>query len=119
MKSIVELIADIPTNAVLRLQAQALEKKVIELETENARLVKRVGELERQALSSARSDDFVEHRAALFKRKPGGGYSEQPYCFSCKKPMSSHMGILPYSCMCGYHADFCGHDLQRVMRDLP
>jgi hypothetical protein len=118
MKSIVELIADIPTNAVLRLQAQALEKKVGELETENSRLVKRVAELERQILSSASATEFVEHRGALFKRKPGGGYSDQPYCFVCKKPLSSHMGMLPYSCMCGYSADFTGGDLRDVMRGL-
>jgi hypothetical protein len=118
MKSIVELIADIPTNAVLRLRAQALEKKIGELETENARLVKRVAELERQVLSSTSATEFVEHRGALFKRKIGGGYSDQPYCFVCKKPLSSHMGMLPFICFCGYSVGFSGAELRDVMRDL-
>jgi len=119
MKSIVELIADIPTNAVLRLQAQALEKKVGELQAENARLVKRVAELEAQVLAGVRADDFVEHRGAFFKRKQGGGYSDQPYCFVCKKPMSSHLSMMPFECVCGYSVGFSGAQLSDVMRDLP
>ena len=118
MKSIVELIADIPTNAVLRLRAQALEKKVGELEAENAKLVKRVADLERQVLSSASHTEFVEHRGALFKRKQGGGYSDQPYCFVCKKPMSSHLDMLPFICFCGYSVGFSDADLRDVMRGL-
>src|ERR1039458_4550468 len=116
MLSILDLIADIPTNAVLRLRAQALEKKVGELEAEISRLVKRIGELDRQISANAGSDQFVEHRGVLFKRKPGGGYVEQPYCFVCRKPMSSHMGLMAYGCMCGYFADFTGSQLAEVMR---
>jgi hypothetical protein len=103
---------------LIRDQMQALEKKVADLQTENAALVERNGELERQVLASARSEEFVEHRGALFKRRPGGGYSEQPYCFVCRKPMSSHVGIGNYHCMCGYTADFTGDDLPTVMRGL-
>jgi hypothetical protein len=37
----------------------------------------------------------VEKRGALFKRNPGGGYIERPYCVARKKPMNSHMRVLP------------------------
>jgi hypothetical protein len=124
--SITEFLAGIPVNAVLRERIAALiedkerlTKRVIELEQENARLVKQAGESKHQILAASSADQFVEHRSALFKRKPGGGYSETPYCFDCKRPMSSHMGMLPYVCKCGYAADFTGHQLRDVMRGLP
>ncbi len=120
MKSILELIADIPTNAGLRLQVQALEKKVVELETENAALKKRVAQMESQALTHARAGEFVEHRGACFKRKPDGdGYIDTPYCGVCQKPMSSSQRMLNYRCMCGHVADFTGRQLSEVMRGLP
>jgi hypothetical protein len=124
--SITEFLAGIPVNAVLRERIatliedkERLSKRVIELEQENAKLVKLASESKRQILAAASADEFVEHRSALFKRKPGGGYSETPYCFDCKRPMSSHMGMLPYICKCGYAADFTGADLHNVMRGLP
>ena len=120
MKSIVELIADIPTNAVLRLQAQALEKKVVELEEENAALKKVVARFQSEAEARARAQEFVEHRGACFKRRPdGNGYLDTVFCFVCHKPMSSAQGVLSYRCMCGYVADFNGRQLAEVMKCLP
>jgi hypothetical protein len=117
MKSILELIADIPTNASLRLQAAALEKKVAQLEAENATLKQRVGQLESGLAAKTMLQEFVEHRGALFKRKPDGGYHLAVYCPRCKQSVGS-FHTLPYECSCGWSADFSGSDLQSVMKDL-
>ncbi len=118
MKSILELIADIPTNAALRLQAAALEKKIAELEAANADLKKRVGQLESELSAKTRLEEFVEHHGALFKRKPGGGYHAAVYCPHCKQSVGS-LHALPYDCSCGWSADFNHFDLEKVMQDLP
>src|SRR4051794_29856837 len=98
MKSILELIADIPTNATLRLQAQALVKQVADLQAENATLKKRVSDLQAQIASNTVSDEFVECRGALFKRKPGGGYHNAVYCPDCHGPKMSLMDEIPFGC---------------------
>jgi hypothetical protein len=106
--------------ALFRDAAQALEKKVVELEQENTRLKERVNELERQILAQATSEEFVEYRGALFKRTPDGrGYLDTVYCFDCHRPMSSARGVLPYRCKCGFVVDFAMRDLFVVMEGLP
>ena len=102
----------------IRAQAAALEKKVAELETENATLKKRVGQLEAELSEKTRLEEFVEHHEALFKRKPGGGYHTAVYCPRCKQSVSS-FHTLPYDCSCGWSGDFNHFDLTRVMKDLP
>ena len=120
MKSILELIADIPTNAVLRLQAQTLEKQVSDLQQENASLKKRLADLQAQIASKAALDEFVECRGAFFKRKPTGGYHNAVFCPDCRGPMMSLMDELPFGChKCKRSVSFTGHDLPAVMRELP
>ena len=98
-------------------QAQALEKKVAELEAENAKLKKCVSHLESELATKTWTEEFVEHRGALFKRKPGGGYHLAVYCPTCKKSCSSNH-TLPYDCSCGWSADFAGWQLQSVINEL-
>jgi uncharacterized protein YlxW (UPF0749 family) len=57
---------------LIREQADALQKKVADLDQENANLKKAVACLERDIASKTASEEFVEHRGALFKRKPSG-----------------------------------------------
>ena len=105
--------------ALIREQAQALEKQVAELQGENTNLKRRVAELNAQVLTKTELDEFVECRGALFKRKPGGGYHNAVFCPDCQKPMSSLMGDLPYNChKCHRSVDFTGNDLPNVMREL-
>jgi hypothetical protein len=117
--SIIELIADIPTNAVLREQAKALEKKIVDLEQQNDELKKRIKEIESQLAAKTAADDLVEHRGVYFKRQQNGGYTRTVLCIVCRKPMSSSQQVLNYRCMCGYVADFTGRQLDEVMRSLP
>ena len=117
--SIIELIADIPTNAVLREQAKTLEKKLIELEQENARLKNNIKEIEKQLAAKTVEETLIEHRGVFFKRLPNGGYAQTVYCIDCHKPMSSGQKVLNYRCMCGFVADFTGKQLDEIMRSLP
>ena len=117
--SIIELIADIPTNAVLREQAKSLEKKIGELEQENSELKKHLKETESQLAAKTAIDDLVEHRGVYFKRQPTGGYARTVFCNACRRPMSSSQQVLNYRCMCGFVADFTGKQLDEVMRSLP
>jgi hypothetical protein len=118
--SILELIADIPTNAALRLKAQALEKQVAELQQENASLKKRVAEFQAQIASKTALEEFVECRGAFFKRKPTGGYHNAVFCPDCRGPMMSLMNELPFNChKCKRSVGFTGNDLREVMGELP
>jgi len=118
--SIIELIADIPTNATLRLQAKELEKQVATLQTENATLRKRVAELEREATANVVSDEFVPNRGVFFKRKPSGGYDMGVYCPRCRGPMFSLESVTPFHCSaCNVTAGFVGDDLHTVRGELP
>jgi ribosomal protein S27E len=120
MKSILELIADVPTNAVLRLQAQALEKKVAELEKKCAGLESQVSGLQQELAAKMVTADFIEHKGALWKRKPGGGYYDDVLCRECHNPMVSFCKVHPYKCAsCGVTVDFTGRELSQVMRGLP
>ena len=120
MKSILELIADVPTNAVLRLQAQALEKKVAELEKKCASLESQVSGLQHELAAKTVTADLVEHKGALWKRKPGGGYYDDVLCRECHNPMVSFCKIHPYHCdPCNVVVNFNGRELSQVMRSLP
>jgi hypothetical protein len=119
MNSLLELIADIPTNANLRLQVKALEEKVVHLEQQNAALVKENAKLVAQVSASAAASQFVDCHGALFKRKVGGGFDSTVYCFKCRTPMVA-FNIYPYYCSaCGYEAPFGESGLSAVLRELP
>lgn len=104
----------------IREQAQALEKKMTELQAENATLKKRVAELEAQVAAQTARDEFVECRGALFKRKPTGGYHNAVFCPDCHGPMMSLMDQVPFHCSrCRRSVGFTGHDLRQVLMELP
>jgi predicted nuclease with TOPRIM domain len=48
---------------LIRDHAQALEKKMADLQHENTRLKKRMAELEADIAAKTKCDEFVEHRA--------------------------------------------------------
>lgn len=92
MSKILDLLADIPTNAVLRErltlireQAEIQEKQLAEARAENAKLKDKTAALEKQ-VNAKPGDEFVEHRGGFFKRKPEGGYHTAVYCARCKGP---------------------------------
>jgi hypothetical protein len=62
---------------------------------------------------------FVEHRRALFQRRGDAGYRTSVYCPSCRGPMTSLKGTVPYQCRkCEVKVDFSARDVQAVMAEL-
>jgi len=127
LSAVTGILSQLPTNSVLRERVEflkdrieALEKRLQDLEQENTNLRSRLAVFEDSEVEKALSPDFVEHRGALFKRKPGGGYEPTVYCPDCQRSTSSLMGQLPYHCArCKWSADFNGMELDKVLKELP
>jgi hypothetical protein len=125
MSKLFDLLADIPTNAVLRErielireQAAKTEKQLAEALKENETLRTRVAALEKQVPAKT-AGEFVEHRGVYFKRKPGGGFHHAVYCFACKNPMSSPEGEIPYHCpRCNQMVEFNERQLSGILREV-
>lgn len=106
--------------ALVRDQAKA----VVE---ENEKLKRRVVELEdvvRSLTTELRSkkteEEFVEHRGALFKKKPGGGYHLAVYCPNCRQPAGSIHAVMPFSCgQRHWSSAFTSGDLEKILKELP
>jgi regulator of replication initiation timing len=127
LSDIISKLGDIPTVAVLRErvafaaeQAKTLEKKVEDLERENAALKQENTRLNAELAAKTREEQFVEHRGALFKRKPEGGYHLAVYCPRCHSSTSSLHGA-PYACteQCWWIGEFSQRELAKVISELP
>ena len=107
--------------ALLADQAKALEKQVEDLKTENAELKKNNGELQRKLSAKTLPDEFIEHRGALFKRKPDGSYHLAVYCPHCRKSTSAMVDEFPYACTdkCGWIGSFTPGELNSILKELP
>ncbi len=104
--------------ALVREQAQSLEKQVVELRSANESLTARCAELERALALKSQTEEFIEHRGAYFKRRANGEFHEAVYCPDCRGPMTSLQDALPYRCKCGRGVDFTGGDLKSIMSEL-
>ena len=89
------------------------------LQQENAALRQRMDDLQRRAASQARTQEFEEHRGALFKRKPGGGYHHAVYCPTCRNSTFVFPRGGPFNCTCGWCTNFVEADLARILAELP
>lgn len=119
MKSLLDLIADIPTNAALRKEVQALEKKIAELEQKCAGLEGELRQAKEELAAKTVTADFVEHRGAVFKRRPEGGYYDDVLCRNCRHPMLSFVNVHPYRCTsCNVAVNFNGTQLPMIMSEL-
>jgi len=105
--------------ALLKEQAQPVLDEAAQLREENATLKQRVAQLEAELSAKARRDEFVEHRGALFKLNPRGGYHQAVFCPKCLGPMSSTDHLVDYSCeSCRLSVDFTGRQLSAVLSEL-
>lgn len=112
--------------AALQSEHADIHEKRISLMTENAELKQRIAGLEMALTESKRKlsedqrqrDEFVEHRGALFKRMPGGGFHEAVYCPNCKRSTGSLDRMIPYSCTCGWLATFEPYKLPNVLKEI-
>jgi len=112
--------------AAIQSEHADIQEKQVALMMENAELKQKVASLQMQiseanrkaAEEQARAGEFISHRGALFKPKPGGGFDWVVYCPKCKISTSSAEGELPYHCQCGWMADFSRRDLTMIMATL-
>lgn len=108
--------------ALLKTHFELVKDRLIALEEENARLIKRNAELEGQLARQEAQKQFAEARGALFKKLPGGGYEDTPYCPACHTAMWAFHDLFPFECgnpACKRIAGFKGHDLTEVLKTLP
>lgn len=97
----------------------ALERELMALKRETGALRQLVGDLERKVASALSSEEFVEYRGALFKRRMSGGFHETVYCPSCRQPMRSPQNELNFNCRtCQTWVNIKGHELPEVMEKL-
>jgi hypothetical protein len=127
-KEFIAVLGSIQTNAALREHVallkshlQLIEKRFKALEEKNAKSEKRCNEMEKELARYKAAEQFEEKRGALFKRLPGGGYSETPYCPICHKSTWSFEEMFPYECSdesCGHRADFTKGEIKAVIDSL-
>ncbi|MDO9371276.1 MAG: septum formation initiator family protein [Gammaproteobacteria bacterium] len=104
--------------ALLQTKVGLLKDEFAKLEKENTKLKKRVAELEQQLSTSAESEEYVEERGALFKRRPGGGYHNAVYCPRCHSSTSPFPPGAEFNCQCGWASSFTEGELQSVISSL-
>jgi hypothetical protein len=90
--------------ALLKDKIGGLEKEQIRLEKANAKLVEDLAEANRKLERHTTPSEYVDWKGVLIKRQAGGGYSETPYCPTCKLPLS----VSPAKMLFCSHKD-CGY----------
>jgi hypothetical protein len=99
-----------------------LERKVAQLEQENARLRAAADERQRERPRQAPAEQFEEGRGgALFKRRTEGGYVLAVYCPTDREPTAAFPPKSgQFVCnRCGWFSDFEYGDLAAVISELP
>ena len=128
IKLIEKLITEHGSATILKDRLELVKDQAKILEDENAGLRQEVAELraevsmlESKLAAAEKEDEFVEHRGALFKKKPGGGYHQAAYCPTCKTPMGGRPSSpLPMLCgKCQSVTPFRARELNRILAQLP
>ena len=100
-------------------QINALEKENEALKKQIEQQSAEIHQLEQQIENQRMTEEFVEHRGALFKRKRSGGYHRAVYCPSCKLALASFEDPMPFFCdRCQYATNFSGHDLLLILSEV-
>ncbi len=98
-----------------------LTAEITKLTKENSQLAHRLHELENQLSAVAVTQQFVEERGALFKRRPDGtGFHNAVYCPKCNGAAS--IGMFPddpFCCdSCHWHTIFPATELPAILAGL-
>jgi len=94
-------------------------RKISQLEAENAQLRQRNSELERKAADALAAEQYTQHRGALFKKLPSGGYDYAVYCPQCRLAMFAFPDGELYNCgQCGIPSSFKEADIERIRKEL-
>jgi len=105
LENIQILINEHGSSAVLRERLLLLREQIEKLTNEITDLNKKLSDsqaeivkLQKQLSEKTASEEYVEHKGALFKRKSSGGYDSTVYCPLCRVPLASFQNVLPYHC---------------------
>ncbi|MCL2298366.1 MAG: hypothetical protein FWC38_00820 [Proteobacteria bacterium] len=128
-----DLLGSIPTNAVLRERIEFIKdqlaaedkarseafKTIERLLQENDQLRKRCDELEKQVAAHAVTDQYTEHRGALFKKDRSKiGHHIAVYCPKCKSSAAPFPPGEAFSCECGWFSAFNEAELEGVLKEI-
>jgi hypothetical protein len=118
-----DLLKEYPALEVAKERIALLETKFTTLETENAKLRDEVANLRRENEAIKRqlpSEDFVEARGVLFKRKADGSFEPDAYCPNCKRALALPrvLAVAPTCSLCHYQASFRARDLWGIVNEL-
>lgn len=129
MKSIIDILKDIPVSAAQKVQIESLESELRKITDENAALKKENAGLQEKAfnlekeLSKHRSSEekFIEHAGIKFRKVTGGYDKTMPYCPVCE--IALYPGTVGnrrfHTCSkCGFVAPFPVRHLSMVTRGL-
>ena len=96
------------------------EKEGVGLAAENQRLAQELDAAKRQLAAQAKTQQFVEHRGALFRRDAAGGYQAVVYCPDCERSTAAWPAGEPFTCMkCGWFSAFHEAELPGVLSGIP
>jgi len=121
-----KLINEHGSSSILRDRLSLIKDQLAALQEERAELARQVAALQaenRQLRTEIEeltvTQEFVECRGGLFKRKRSGGFQRTVYCPSCQAPMGSLQNMLQYNCRrCHIALDFTGANLDSVLAEL-
>lgn len=126
IKELQKLINEHGCSSILRERLLLFKDQIADLEKERSDLKKAlsnasetIAQLTRQLEAKTITEQFVEHRGALFKRKLSGGYDPSVYCPSCKSPLGCMDKSMPFYCgRCDIMLNFHGHELPSILEEL-
>ncbi|MEM6884046.1 MAG: hypothetical protein AAF571_03375 [Verrucomicrobiota bacterium] len=103
---------------LLKDQIEALEQKVVDLQTENTELKGKVYDLTKKLEEAAPPDEYFKHKGILLRKGEDGKTEDTVYCPKCQSPMYSLMDATPFKCSCGFIAGFTGKEFRKILREL-
>jgi hypothetical protein len=124
MPDFFNILAGIPVNSVLRERVELLkdlyvakEKEVEDLKQELAQVKKDHKEALKQLADQSKTEQFVEHRGAYFKKNADGEFEKTVYCPKCKQSTFYRMNM--FNCTaCHWHSPFNESELSSIISKL-
>lgn len=117
---LIELLAALPVNAVLRIEVERLIKRVAELEKEIADLSAVVDEQQRQlAAEATRKEQPVKFRGVCWERDSSGRYAADPICPKCHVALWGTEDFIFLECSsCHFRTPFPKGELSAIYAEM-
>lgn len=117
-----DLLKDYPALNVAQERVALAEAKYAALEEENKRLKGENAQLKGELAAAQRqipSDDFVERRGVLFKRRADGKFDPDAYCPKCKTPLYAMDDIFIPTCSgCRFRSPIKRPEMRVIVGEL-